>query len=76
MQAYEGYFLDGRFHTADTKVRIPERRRTIMTVLDEPARDENVSCRLAAIDEFLSVIDSCDEPVPDFERDSFREVEI
>jgi len=76
MQAYEGYFQDGRFYAAGTAVRIPERRRIILTVLDEPARDENAALRLDAIGKFLESIDASDEEVPDFERIKFRDVEI
>jgi len=35
MQAYEGYFEDGRFHTAGRVMRIPERQRAIIILNDE-----------------------------------------
>ena len=35
MQAYEGYFENGIFHAAGHIVRIPERRRVFLTVLEE-----------------------------------------
>ncbi|MCL2600229.1 MAG: hypothetical protein FWD88_03510 [Treponema sp.] len=76
MQAYEGYFQGGRFYTVGVPVRIPEHRRIILTVLDEPVRDENTAHRLAAIDRFLTAIDASDEEVPDFERVNFGDVEI
>ena len=41
MQAYEGYFEDGRFHPLGKAVLIPERRRALVTILDEPARNES-----------------------------------
>ena len=43
-QAYEGYFCDGLFHTADKKIKIPERRRVYLTVFeesDEPTNDSS-----------------------------------
>ena len=36
MQAYEGYFENGRFYAAGRTIRIPERRRVFLTVLEEP----------------------------------------
>ncbi|GHV34923.1 hypothetical protein AGMMS4952_27300 [Spirochaetia bacterium] len=38
MLAFQGYFQSGRFVT-DTPVQIPERRKTIVTVLDENVDD-------------------------------------
>jgi len=38
MQTYEGYFENERFYSAEPIIRIPERKRTIITVLDEPAK--------------------------------------
>ena len=35
MQAYEGYFENGKFHAAGRVVRIPERRRAIINILDD-----------------------------------------
>jgi hypothetical protein len=35
-QAYEGYFYNGYLHTADKKIKIPERKRVFLTVLEEP----------------------------------------
>jgi hypothetical protein len=40
MQAYEGYFENGQFYPVGRNIRIPERRRTFVTVLDEPTRDK------------------------------------
>jgi len=34
-QAYEGYFENGQFYAAGNVVRIPERRKVFVTVLDE-----------------------------------------
>jgi len=38
MKTYEGYFENDRFYFTEQVIRIPERKRTIITVLDEPAR--------------------------------------
>ena len=35
MQAYEGYFENGQFHTAGSIIRIPERRRAIVNILED-----------------------------------------
>ncbi|MCL2526817.1 MAG: hypothetical protein FWE42_00260 [Defluviitaleaceae bacterium] len=34
-QAYEGYFESGKFYTAGKHLRIPERRKVYITILDE-----------------------------------------
>ena len=74
MQAYEGYFINGQFYTAGRSVRIPERRRAIITVLDEPIPQ---SKNAEAWREFLEEIAKIDdEPLEEFERVKFREVEI
>jgi hypothetical protein len=39
-QAYEGYFENGHFYTAGRVVNIPERRRAIITLFDEPIADD------------------------------------
>ena len=58
MQAYEGYFERGGFVPLGV-VKILERKRTIITVLDEPAHSDatsdGVNMRLKALDE-LDVI--------------------
>ena len=38
-QAYEGYFEDGKFYSAGQPLRIPERRKVYITVLDELTYD-------------------------------------
>jgi len=35
-QAYEGYFESGMFYSAGQPLRIPERRKVYITVIDEP----------------------------------------
>jgi len=74
MLAYEGYFENGNFHAFGRIISIPERKRTIITVLDEPYA---VKERLTSIDDIFALIDSSDEEVPEFERVKFiREVDI
>ena len=76
MQAYEGYFENGQFHPMGHTMHVTGRRRAFITILDEPARDEEKSRRMAALDEFFSGIEACDEPVPEFERISLREIDV
>ena len=76
MQAYEGYYENGQFYSMNKTVRTPGRRRAILTVLDESLRDESVTRRLAALDEFYMEMKNSDENVPEFERIRFREIEI
>ena len=38
VQAYEGYFENGRFYPTGQKISLPERQRAFVTILDEPAR--------------------------------------
>ena len=40
LRAYEGYFEKGKFYPIGAPVSIEERRRVIITVLDEPAFEE------------------------------------
>ena len=35
-QAYEGYFKDGNFYTAGQTMNIPEQRRVVITIFEEP----------------------------------------
>ena len=80
MQAYEGYFENGRFYMAEeTKhINIKGRKRAIITILDEPPKqDEETANRLAALDEFFTTIEASGEEVPEFERVKFtREVNL
>lgn len=74
LQAYQGYFENGKFYTAGRTLPIPERKQIIITILDE--KDENKDEQLAAMDAFIAAIKSSDEEVPEFERIKLREVEI
>ena len=71
-QAYEGYFKNGLFYTAGRNIRIPERRRAIITILDEPmTRNENAEAWREFLDEIAKIDD---EPLTEFEQVKFREV--
>ena len=74
MQAYEGYFENGRFFPIGPLISIQGRRRVILTVLDEPIADnENAEAWLVFLREIRRIED---EPLQEFERVKFREVDI
>jgi hypothetical protein len=73
MLAFQGYFQSGRFVTA-TPVQIPERKKTIVTVLDENV-DEDKERKAYQIlwDEIIDEIENSDEVlVGEPERIHFR----
>ena len=73
-QSYEGYFDNGQFYIAGQKIRIPERKRIFLTILDESVTDnEHIK---AWQDFFKEIKEIDDEPLSEFERVKFREVEI
>jgi len=76
MQTYEGYVENGRFFPVGGSLSVTGRRRAFVTVLNEPARDDETVRRLGALDKFFAEIESSDEKVPEFERVKLREVEI
>ena len=79
MNTYEGYFENGRFVPVNlVPAIIPERRRAFITILDEPARNDEATKRLAALDAFFQAIDASDEKIPEaFERVNFlREIDL
>lgn len=77
MQTYEGYFESGRFFALGQTANIPERKRTIVTVLDEAVRDDALKNRLSKIDEIFEMLSSDGEEVPEFKRVNFsREVDV
>ena len=39
-RAYEGYFENGQFYAAGQVIRLPERKRLFIKVLDEPLNDD------------------------------------
>ena len=76
-QAYEGYFENGQFYPTEQTINISGRRRAFITILDELEKDKTIERRLAAIDRFLTIIESSDEEIPEFERVRFaREVDL
>ncbi len=79
LQAVEGYFENGRFHASGKLAPVRGRRRAIVTILDEPAREQTSpgSAHAEAWHEFLQEINKIkDEPLPEFERVKFRESDI
>jgi hypothetical protein len=72
MQAYEGYFENGRFYPTEHPVHMPGRRCAFIAILDEPAQSEAIAKRVAALDEFFAAIENSDENVPEFERIKFN----
>ena len=78
MQAYPAYCENGRIITVGNPI-IPEGRKLIITILDEPAtvRDSGIQQRVKALDKFFAAIEASDEEVPEFERVKFcREVDL
>jgi len=76
MQTYEGYVENGQFFPIGSNLSVTGRRRAFVTILNEPARDDETACRLDALDKFFAEIEDNDEKVPEFERIKLREVEI
>jgi predicted KAP-like P-loop ATPase len=57
----QGYFERGHF-VADTPIQIPERRKTIVTVLDERIEKENEQEKYIAYwNKIIEDIQNCDE---------------
>lgn len=75
VQAYEGYFENGRFYTTGQITHIKGRRRAIVTILDEPAKEEVTSEteHAKAWREFFEASNASDEEVPEtFEKVNFK----
>jgi len=71
MQAYQGYFENGQFISLDS-VKIPEHKRTILTVLDEPIKEYFENEQLIALQEFFDTVNASNEKIPEtFERINF-----
>jgi hypothetical protein len=71
MIALQGYFEGDRFIHPDA-VKIPRHKRAIVTILDEPASQEQ---NAAAWRKFLSAIKDIDEPLEGMpERVTFNRV--
>ena len=72
LQAYEGFLDKGRFYPLGPSVRIQGRRRVIVTVLDEPATDQNETPQAVAWREFFETVNASGEEIPEtFERVNF-----
>lgn len=64
IQAYEGYFENGHFYTDGRPCPLPERRKTIVTVLAEPVKEETMEERLAWLDELHRLLDEAQVEPP------------
>jgi hypothetical protein len=76
MLAIQGYFQSGRFIT-DTPVQIPERKKTIVTVLDENVdEDKELEAHKKLWDEIMAMVQTSDEVLEgEPERLRFRNLE-
>ena len=74
MRAYRAYYERGRFVPL-VSLQIPEGSQAIVTVLEETTDEVCVRQRIA-LARLREQIKSCDEPVPEFERVTLREVEV
>jgi hypothetical protein len=43
VQVYEGYVENGNFYPINKLIRLPERKRAIITILDEPALKDRLT---------------------------------
>jgi len=59
MQAYEGYFENGQFYLINQTAHIKGRRRAFITILDEPAQENNIIKMIAEFDRMVD--ESADE---------------
>ena len=81
METYQGYFIEqDRFIPSGT-ARIPLRRRTIVTILDEPALSvvvsEDVDTKLQELEVIIRAIEiAIDEEMPPVEPIQLREVAL
>jgi hypothetical protein len=70
MQAYQGYFENGRFISFDGNT-IPDCKLAIVTVVSEP------KSRMSIWNDFFQAIQASDENVHDFERiDLSRDIDL
>ena len=58
--AYDGYFDNGNFYTSGKVLRIPEKRRVVITILDESLSTESEDTRKREI--LRSLRGSCKDP--------------
>ncbi|MHC6203568.1 hypothetical protein ACYULU_10285 [Breznakiellaceae bacterium SP9] len=70
----QGFFENGQFVSSESVQKLPERKRAILTILD----DEEKENQAAEMNELFRLLDeSMDEEVPEFPRANLhREVDI
>jgi len=70
-QAYEGYFENGSFFTAGKAIKIPEKKKVYITILDEAIQESDEKAN--TLKEIFDSINACDEEIPDtFPRVNFN----
>lgn len=71
MQAYEGHFENGQFYAAGRIMRIPERRRAIVNILEDEITKAKTKSQLQgeALDRLLEALDAVDDEPFDKEWD-------
>ena len=60
LTSYEGYFEKGKFISAD-KSKIPERRKAIVTIIEEESEEDIVKAQSKAFEEFMKAMKEMDE---------------
>jgi len=60
LNSYEGYFERGKFISKD-KLKIPERRKVIVTVIEEESDEDIVKGQMDAFDEFMKAMKEMNE---------------
>ena len=83
MQAYRAYYQDGHF-VPHEPVTIPDGCEAIVTILSFPSKEttqndgmsEKSRRQLEAMRRFCEENKNCDEPIPEFERVKFREIDV
>lgn len=78
MEAYEGYYEDGRFYPTGQAISIKGRRRVRLTVFDEPMPEKTETPQATAWREFFETVNASSEEIPEaFDRINFaQEVSI
>ena len=70
-RAYEGYFEGGQFYTAGKPLRIPERRRVYITVLDAPTQEDTTTDWVDELERMVKEDTSEKLRIEDFPRANF-----
>ena len=70
-KAYEGYFDNGLFYTAGKPIRLPERRKVYVTVLDIPAQVDNTMDWVNELEHMIKNDTSEPLQIEDFPRVDF-----